>query len=271
MRLTFAGAIVLISSAIFTPGIGAASPHVNSEPNRLAVDADPSAGGIQSSIAFTGTQTFSIDIEISAASIPYRGYQLFLAWPDSGLSFVSDSPDQPDGLTACTSPGRTTEGTSATLKTACVSPARRTTSFTGPVENLTLRCAADGTFVVHVVSVLEDLYWGSTMLDADGSYIATAVDDVTITCTRTGNQVRFTPAPLASRTPQPSPTATSTTTTPGLTRASTGIAGRSTVIVAPSTGFGPGSASNKKLMFVAIAALGAILTLAGATFLKSKR
>lgn len=200
-------------------GVGPAAP------NQMALDA-VAGGAVQNALSMNGTDAFSVGIHVTQVGAPYQGYISQIEYPTIGLSFVEGSVVQNTagtGLSTCSTPtlgggvvspaGGTTLGNDA----GCISfePGSSTT-FTGQVTTLSLRCAADGVWLVLLLDVQQDFAFGSTLSDANGAVIDTGTTGMTITCSGTGTTAPNTATPTntatSTNTPTPFPSFTPTVT-----------------------------------------------------------
>src|SRR5207249_20026 len=140
----------------------------------------------------------------------YREYQMELSWPNSGLDFMGVTmPASASPLQTCqSSPYNDTSGTTEFLQDYCTL-GHGTTTYTGQFETVDIRCAALGTFVIHLVPLSEDPNFGSTLLAPNAASLPTGTADATIVCT----DATSTPAPTSTPCPSLCPTPTSVVTT----------------------------------------------------------
>jgi hypothetical protein len=187
--------------------LGGSDIVVAQQPNAMAVDA-VSGGGVDPSRTVTGTAPFNVDIVITVAGQAYAGYQYSLKWNPAVLAFDSQTDLMPtgSGLNLCASPTIYEDR----VQGGCVRTSG-TTTFTGPVNTVTLHCVANGPSPLHLVTMVEDPDFGTTTLGIGGVTIATALTDASVTCTGF-------PTPTPTPTPSPTPTYTPTITpTPTIT------------------------------------------------------
>src|SRR5207248_3266105 len=102
-------------------------------PNELAIDADPSSPGIDTSIVIDGTGAFPVGIRSTAASTPYLAYQVELQFKYGALNLTgrmiaADSPlqlCQPEAVVP-----EATDGAMQFVLDSCGKSTHGATSFT---------------------------------------------------------------------------------------------------------------------------------------------
>lgn len=169
-------------------------------PNALAVDA-VSGGGIESTRTVTGIDPFQVDINVTAASQPYQGYQYVLQWDPAILAYDSQANLTPAELTLCA----TVTVHDNTLAAGCVRTSGPT-QFVGPVNTVSLHCVADGTGALHLRSLAEGYPLVTKTAGPSGAEIDNFLTDAYVTCQGTGRKAAPSPMP----TPLPVPPLTGT-------------------------------------------------------------
>jgi hypothetical protein len=140
----------------------------------LTIDLDPTTPGIQSTRTVVSGAAAEIAIVAENISAAYAGYQWELEWDDAALDFVSAAENTAvHGIATCAAATATTDSRAgvptgkewAGQGAGCVSLSG-TTTFSGTLVTITVRCAADGTTGVRLVTYADDGAFG-TMLFAD--------------------------------------------------------------------------------------------------------
>ena len=178
------------------------SASAQAAPNAMAIDADASTAGVDAARTVNGAAAFTTAVNITLAGTAYAGYQVEVSWPN-GLSFSSSTQLQPASMVLCGTAILTPSYQSGCARSS------GTTTFTGQVETIDFRCVTDGVWTIHMMTIVEDPAFGTTMLDRQAAIINTATADAVITCSGTGQAAPTdTPSPAATPTNTPVPTAT---------------------------------------------------------------
>jgi len=226
----------------------------------MAVDADPSTEGIDTSASRIVAEEFDVSTNIAAVGTPYFSYWMLMEFDDDILAFV------PVGTMNIVYTGLGNMWSDATalvqdtdsdgLPEVYGESARNagTTPATGRANYVRFRCAAPGTTSLHFLMSSETTGLYTSMLDADVNFITTILQDAAITC-----------SPAA---PSPTPTATplpgvgGIAELPALSGIQTGPSDASTA------GPGPRAAKSTAL---ALAATGAVAMAALAWYARRRR
>jgi hypothetical protein len=201
---------------------GAPLPTATPPPaNTIALDADASGPGLQSSRAVDLGATAEIAIVATDVPTAYQGYQWEVQWPDDGLDFVTNAENSAGhGGTLCAGAATSTNwdfGVPFGMEWAgrgagCLRP-DGTTSFEGDLVRITVRCIADGEQRIELVGIVADPSFGSSMIGSGGTLLPTTFGaPINIQC---GSGSTPTPSPtVPTATPTPTPVAPSATLTP---------------------------------------------------------
>lgn len=178
-------------------GILASAELYEPEPateNVIAMDADPSDPDIDASATrFQLQAPFGVDIDITAASTTYQGYQVVLQFDSAVLEFVPT-----DDLSGDTIPESWTYaslggmGVRVTVFDVGGNPETKgglaernsgTTTATGTAIEAQFKCIAEGTSPLHLVTLAEDPVFGTAfIIDESQMPIPAEVVDASITC-----------------------------------------------------------------------------------------
>lgn len=151
-------------------------PGVSLGEAEIAVDA-VSGGTVDATRTVTGTGPFEVDVVIVSTTEGYQGYQYKLRWDEAVLAYDGQTDLKPADLDLCATP--TVRG--STVYGGCVRVSDNTT-FTGPVNTLTLHCLSTGTSPLHLMTRTEDPHFGSGTLGFAGVSIPTTLTDASVTC-----------------------------------------------------------------------------------------
>ena len=115
LRLTHRPLAVAAAAAFVLAATGVLAlraTHAVGEPNQMAVDADPTIAGIQTTRTISGTGAFSIGVDITQANTPYQGYQVELTYPFTGMQYNGTvTYNSSDGMALCQSGSASNDGT----------------------------------------------------------------------------------------------------------------------------------------------------------------
>jgi hypothetical protein len=125
-----------------------------------------------------GTTPFTVDVLVRQANTGYQGYQYFLQWNPAILAYDSQTDLMPASLTSCA--GATVYADSVY---ATCSRSSGLTTFTGPVNTVTLHCLADGGSALHLITLVENAAFGTGTVDDSAAFINTGLTDASVTCT----------------------------------------------------------------------------------------
>jgi hypothetical protein len=142
----------------------------------MVVDA-LSGGTVDVSRTVTGTSPFDVDVVVDKALSGYQGYQYKVQWDPAVLAYEAQEDLMPAELELCAEPtvrDNTVYGGCARVT--------ETTDYTGPIHRLTFRCVANGASPLHLITLVEDRHFGSTLLGFAGVTIETALVDASVTC-----------------------------------------------------------------------------------------
>jgi len=142
----------------------------------MAVDALPD-GALDSSREVSGAEPFEVDVVISKAVSGYQGYQYKVQWDGTVVAYDGQKDLTPAALELCAAATKRED----TVIGGCIRVSELT-NFTGPVNRLTFHCVAEGTSPLHLVTLAEDRFFGSTALGEAGVYIETTLADAVVTC-----------------------------------------------------------------------------------------
>jgi hypothetical protein len=200
--------LLLVLVALLAPQSATASSSVG-----MAVDAIP-GGPVDASAAVTVGTPFDVDIVITDASTPYQGYGYKLQWDPAVVAFDGVTQLKPADLTLCAAP----VPSQSTVYAAC-GRTSDTTTFTGPVDRVTMHCVSNGISALHLVTRAENPAFGSSALGEGGVHIEAALADATIDCGGVAPGPTSTPGQGPTATPPggtpPPPGATPTPLPPG--------------------------------------------------------
>jgi hypothetical protein len=169
----YSGAMILNVEATSTPP--------PSTPNSVVVDAI-SGGVVDSARAVTGAAPFGVDISVTGAGQPYQAYQYLFQWDPAVLAYDSQANLSPAGFAVCAGP----TVRDSTVYGNCAR-AQGETQFVGPLNTVTLRCIADGTSPLHLVTPTEDVAFGTMTIDSSAELLDQTLTDASITCQGTGS------------------------------------------------------------------------------------
>jgi hypothetical protein len=142
----------------------------------MVVDA-VSGGAVDASGTVTGGSPFGVDVVVDKAVSGYQGYQYKVQWDPAVLAYDAQEDLKPAELELCAVP---TVGED-TVYGGCAR-VTETTNYTGPIHRLTFRCVANGTSPLHLMTLIEDQHFGSTVLAFAGATVETALVDASVTC-----------------------------------------------------------------------------------------
>lgn len=157
----------------------------------MVIDAVP-GGDVDASGTVSGTSPFDVDIVVDKAVSGYQGYQYMLQWEPAVLAYEEQEDLKPEELELCAA---ATAGEN-TVYGGCVRVSENT-NYTGPINRLTFRCLADGTSLLHLMTLVEDQHFGSSVLGYAGVTVETTLADASVTCQEVGQ------APAAAPTTPP--------------------------------------------------------------------
>jgi hypothetical protein len=143
----------------------------------MALDAFP-GGAIDTTQTVAGPNAFNVDIVVVDAGPGFQLYQFTVKWDPQVLAYDSQVDLTPEQLSLCAVPTARAD----TVFGGC-GRVRGNTSFVGPTNRLTFRCAGQGTSTLHLVTLAEDPGFGSTLLGFNGLTIPTSTSDVSVQCT----------------------------------------------------------------------------------------
>jgi hypothetical protein len=146
----------------------------------MAVDA-VSGGAVDVSRTVAGASPFDVDIVIDRAVSEYQGYQYLVQWDAAVLAYEGQKDLKPAELELCAAPVPREN----TVYSGCARISDMT-NHTGPVNALTFRCLADGTSPLHLITLVEDRHFGSTVLGFAGVTVETRLADASVTCQGVG-------------------------------------------------------------------------------------
>lgn len=180
-----------------------------SAPNQMALDTDLTSSGVQASRTITGNGQFSIGIFVTVDATPYRFYQWELRFPTAGLGLDGMAENTAGtGLTDCNPSGTSfvpPDQTDLYGASCGLTQSGATTSYTGLVTTIFMRCLADGTYDVQLPEYNRtSAEFGTSLLDTFGYGIDTGTNGATITCVNVGAPASPTPTPIVP-TPTPRP------------------------------------------------------------------
>lgn len=198
--------------------------------NGMAIDAT-SGGSVDATRAVSGTATFSLGINVTAAPATYIAYQWEIAYSTGGLQFVGPVVEfakdgtfdlcVPGAINLLPNPARPDE-TVYGKGAGCLEGGQEGSTFVGQTESFGLKCLADGVFPVTLLRLIttavapgDETIFGSSMTDANSANLNPTLAGVTITCSGTGVTLptpTATNTPLATDTPQPTAAPTDTPT-----------------------------------------------------------
>jgi hypothetical protein len=142
----------------------------------MAVDA-VSGGAVDATTAVTGSSPFDVDIVILSVDPGYQGHQYKLEWDPSILAYDGQKHLMPADLTICADP----VPVESNVYTGCARMSGETT-FTGPLNTVTLHCIGTGTSPLHLNTLIEDPAFGTSAIAEMGYFMDTALTDASVTC-----------------------------------------------------------------------------------------
>lgn len=142
----------------------------------MAVDA-VSGGAVDATRLVAGTSPFDVDIVMLSVDPGYQGYQYKLEWDPSILAFDSQKHLMPAELSLCAD----AVVAASNVYTTCVRAGAATT-FTGPLNTVTLHCIGEGTSPLHLKTTTEDRAFGTAAVGDTAYYMDTALTDASVTC-----------------------------------------------------------------------------------------
>jgi uncharacterized repeat protein (TIGR01451 family) len=170
MRWLVWPAIVAVVALMALPG-----SSTKAAADEITVNA-PAAAGIGSS--------FTAAIDFTAAT-GYAGYAAFLTWDDSKVNDNTGAVYTGlGGMTLDAAPVAIDADTDTVTDGYQIGSARPagTSTALGTAANIGLKCVAQGNALLHLVTLVEDPAFGTTMLGVGGVTIATTLVDDTIAC-----------------------------------------------------------------------------------------
>ncbi len=206
--LVFSMVCAVAVVGVFSLGLGGIRGGATADAapsNEIAVDANPSTQGMDSSITVPPGSTFSIGINVTQVAQPYYGLQFEVSWPGADLQYTGTRAVAAASPFSCEVPRDVMSGGQEMVQDGCGSGATSQT-YTGRIETLEIRCLSLGTFPIHLVTQAEDPNFGTSMIGPAAAPLGTSTVDATVTCTDA------TATPTATSTPCPGACPTSTNT-----------------------------------------------------------
>jgi hypothetical protein len=154
----------------------------------MAVDADPSTEGIDTSASWDLAEEFEVSTNITAVGTPYLGYQMSIEFEDDILAFVPVGPtritytDLGNMLLNLVALDQDHDADGRPEIYAEAARYTGTTPDTGRANYVRFRCAAPGTTSLHLLTSSESTGSYTSTVDTLANFIPTVLQDATITC-----------------------------------------------------------------------------------------